>query len=61
MQDLFFPSFFFFFFFFTLWLCHAACGILVTWPGTEPRPLNWEHRVLATGPPGMTFFLVSIL
>ena len=25
---------------------------LVPWPGVEPRPLHWEHGVLATGPPG---------
>ena len=24
---------------------------LVSQPGTEPRPLHWEFRVLATGPP----------
>ena len=22
------------------------------WPGIEPRPLHWEHGVLAIGPPG---------
>ena len=26
------------FFFLILWLCHVACGILVPWPGIEPRP-----------------------
>ena len=25
---------------------------LVPWAGIEPSPLHWEHRVLATGPPG---------
>ena len=25
---------------------------LIPWPGIEPRPPHWEHRVLATGPPG---------
>ena len=25
-------------FLFLFWLCHMACGILVTWPGTEPGP-----------------------
>ena len=25
---------------------------LVSHPGTEPRPLHWEHRVLTTGPLG---------
>ena len=33
-----------------------SCGMwdLVCWSGIEPGqgPLNWEHRVLATGPPG---------
>ena len=24
---------------------------LVPWPGIEPGPLHWEHRVLTTGPP----------
>ena len=28
----------FFVFVFIFWLCHAACGILVPWPGIEPRP-----------------------
>ena len=27
-------------------------GGLVPRPGIEPGPLHWEHRVLATGPPG---------
>ena len=30
------------------WLLHVD---LAPWPGLEPRPLNWKHRVLATGPP----------
>ena len=36
-----------------------ACGIFscvmwdgVLWPGIKPGNLHWEHRVLATGPPG---------
>ena len=27
---------------------------LVPWPGIEPRPLHWEHRVLSTRPPGQS-------
>ena len=27
---------------------------LVPWPRTEPSPLHWEHRVLATGLPAET-------
>ena len=34
------------------WLCCAACWILVPWPGIEPWPWHWKHRVLTTGPPG---------
>ena len=28
--------------------------VLAPWPGVHPRPLQWELRVLATGPPGMS-------
>ena len=35
-----------------VWLHHAACGILVPWPGTEPWLQQWEPKVLTTGPPG---------
>ena len=31
------------------WLQHVGSSSL---PGIDPRPLHWEHRVLATGPPG---------
>ena len=42
-----------FFFFFSLsWLCCSACGSLVPWPGIEPGPRQWKHRVLTTGQPG---------
>ena len=34
-----------------VWLCCAACGMLVPLPGKEPRP-SAEHRVLTTGLPG---------
>ena len=30
----------------------AACGIQFPDQGLNPRPLHWEHRVLATGLPG---------
>ena len=30
----------------------AACGILFSDQGWNPGPLDWEHGVLATGPPG---------
>ena len=26
-------------FLFSLWICHAACGILALWPGIEPGPM----------------------
>ena len=34
------------------WPHSVAWGILVPWPGIEPVPLQWKHRVLTTGPPG---------
>ena len=39
------------------YLCHsgsvvAVWGIQFSDPGSNPRPLHWEHGVLATGPPG---------
>ena len=34
------------------WPGHAACGILVPWPGSNPHSLQWKRRVLTTGPPG---------
>ena len=35
-----------------IWLYCVACGIFVLWPRIEPRPWQWKHRVLTTGPPG---------
>ena len=35
-----------------IWLYCVACGIFVLWPGIEPWPWQWKHRVLTTGPPG---------
>ena len=37
---------------FSFWPHHSPCRILVLWPGIEPRPQQWKHRVLTTGPPG---------
>ena len=39
-------------FFFFFWLCHEACRILIPWAEIEPRPWQWKHQVLTTGPPG---------
>ena len=30
----------------------VACGILILWPGAEPRPQQWQCWALNTGPPG---------
>ena len=35
-----------------VWPCCAACGILVPWPGIEPRAQQWKRQALTTGPPG---------
>ena len=40
------------FFFSSIWPCHAACGILVPPPGSQPHPLLWKCSVLTTGLPG---------
>ena len=37
---------------FIFWLCHAACGVSVPQPGTEPGPLQWQYQILTTRPPG---------
>ena len=37
---------------FFFWLCHKACRILIPWVEIEPTPWQWQHQVLATGPPG---------
>ena len=34
---------------------------LVHWPGMEPRPLLWEHGVLATGPPGKSLHYLTLI
>ena len=38
--------------FYCFWLCPAASGILVPWPGIKPVPPAAEHVFLTTGPPG---------
>ena len=40
-----------FFFFFTFWPHHMTCGILVQDQGSNAHFLEWNHRVLTTGPP----------
>ena len=54
-----FNIYFYFLFIWLWWVSVVACGFfscgmwdLVSWPPNEPRPPDWEHRVLATGPPG---------
>ena len=39
----------------------AACGIHFPDQGSNPGPLHWGHRVLATGPPGKSLspFLIN--
>ena len=36
----------------SMWTLGCGMWDLVPWPGIEPWPLYWEHRVLTTGPPG---------
>ena len=36
-------------------LCHVACKILVSQPGTKPRTQQWKHRILTTEVPKYTF------
>ena len=45
-------SFFLSFFLSLFWPHRTACGISVPRPGVEPRPRQWKHQVLTTGPPG---------
>ena len=48
-----------FFFFFWHWL--MACGILVPWPGIEPRPWQWKCQVLTTGLPRNSLVIFRIV
>ena len=32
--------------------CSVACGVLVSWPGIEPKPSALQGGFLTTGPPG---------
>ena len=41
--------------FFFFWLCHAACGILVPWPGMKPRPPAVEVWSFNQGSPWHIF------
>ena len=46
--------------FLIIWLHRVlvvACGIQFPDQGSNPAPLYWEHRVLATGPPGNSLVL----
>ena len=45
---------------FSFWTLSCGTPDLVLWPEIEPRALNWEHRVLDTGPPGK-FHQASLL
>ena len=36
----------------SIWTLSFGMWDPIPWPGIEPRPLHWEHRVLATGPQG---------
>ena len=38
--------------FITAWRIVGACGIKFPDQVLNPDPIHWEHRVLATGPPG---------
>ena len=46
---------------FIFWLCCAACGILVPWPGMEPMPPTVETQVLITGLQEKFPYSVSIM
>ena len=43
---------------------HSPCRILVPWPRIEPRPQQWVHWVITTGPPGIpepfVLYIVSL-
>ena len=43
---------------FSLWPHLMACAILVPQPGIKPTPSCTGSRVLTTGPPGKSLFLV---
>ena len=40
-----------------------SCDVwdLVHCPGIKPRTLHWEHRILATGPPGKSPLVFPLL
>ena len=37
----------------------TTCGILVSPPGIKPRPQQWKHRVVTTGPPGNSLSILK--
>ena len=39
---------------------HTTWGILAPWPGSNPRPLHWKHRVLTTGIQGISKSLSTL-
>ena len=43
------------------WPYHTACRIFVTWPGIKPMFLQWKCRVLTTGPPRKSLFIMVSL
>ena len=51
----------FYLFIWLLWVLVVAYGIQLPDQGWNPGPLHWELRVLATGPPEKSLFVVYIL
>ena len=48
-------------FYLFIWLCQvAACGIQFPDQGSNPGPLPWEHRALATGSTGKSQGRISV-
>ena len=47
--------------FFFFQSCCAACEILVPGPGVEPGPWQWKHRVLTTGLPRNSLFILFLI
>lgn len=48
------------FFFFPIWPRCATYGILISWAGFEPQPLQWACGVLITGLPGSPLVISSV-
>ena len=47
--------------FFFFWPYCVVCEILVPQAGIEPRPRQWKHGVLTTGPPGIPVYFKASL